>query len=63
MIDAAHCGDSDLSVSENEKVIKELAKADALGIFMHQPRQPVDVFQPMTDGLVPFLLPMHQPEN
>jgi hypothetical protein len=33
MIDAAHCGDSDLSVSENEKVIKELAKADALGIF------------------------------
>ena len=33
MIDAAHCGDSDLSVAENEKVIKELAKADALGIF------------------------------
>ena len=33
MIDAAHCGDSDLSVTENEKVIKELAKADALGIF------------------------------
>jgi hypothetical protein len=33
MIDAAHCGDSDLSIAENEKVIKDLAKADALGIF------------------------------
>ncbi|MEK9773941.1 MAG: hypothetical protein VW576_10310 [Opitutae bacterium] len=33
MIDAAHCGDSDLSISENEAVIKDLAKADALGIF------------------------------
>ena len=33
MIDAAHCGDSDLSISENKAVIKDLAKADALGIF------------------------------
>ena len=33
MIDAAHCGDSDLSMAENEAVIKDLAKADALGIF------------------------------
>ena len=33
MIDAAHCGDSDLSIAENEKVIKDLAKKDALGIF------------------------------
>jgi hypothetical protein len=33
MIDAAHCGDSDLSIAENEKVIKDLAKTDALGIF------------------------------
>jgi len=33
MIDAAHCGDSDLTIAENEKVIKDLAKADALGIF------------------------------
>ena len=33
MIDAAHCGDSDLSITENEAVIKDLAKADALGIF------------------------------
>ena len=30
MIDAAHCGDSDLSIAENEKVIKNLAKTDAL---------------------------------
>ena len=33
MIDAAHCGDSDLSIAENEKVIKDLAKTDGLGIF------------------------------
>ena len=33
MIDAAHCGDSHLSITENEAVIKDLAKADALGIF------------------------------
>ena len=33
MIDAAHCGDSDLSIAENEKVIKDLSKTDALGIF------------------------------
>lgn len=33
MIDAAHCGDSDLSFAENEKVIKDLAKREALGIF------------------------------
>ena len=33
MVDAAHCGDSDLSIPENEAVIKDLAKRDALGIF------------------------------
>ena len=33
MIDAAHCGDSDLSIPENENVIKDLAKREALGIF------------------------------
>ena len=33
MIDAAHCGDSDLSIPKNEAVIKDLAKRDALGIF------------------------------
>ena len=33
MIDAAHCGDSDLSILENQKVIRDLAKREALGIF------------------------------
>ena len=33
MIDAAHCGDSILSISENEKIIMEIASAGALGIF------------------------------
>ena len=33
MIDAAHCGDSDLTIEENEKVIQDLAKRDELGIF------------------------------
>jgi len=33
MVDAAHCGDSDLSIPENEAAIKEIAEADALGIF------------------------------
>jgi hypothetical protein len=33
MIDAAHCGDSELSIPENETVINEIADAGALGIF------------------------------
>jgi len=33
MIDAAHCGDSELNIPENEAVIKEIADAGALGIF------------------------------
>ena len=47
MIDAAHCGDSDLSIAENEKVIKDLSKTDALGIFLLLLRRLVDV---STDG-------------
>ena len=63
MIDAAHCGDSDLQFPKTKKSLKNWQKQTHWESFMHQPRQPVDVFQPMTDGLVPFLLPMHQPEN
>jgi hypothetical protein len=33
MVDAAHCGDSGLTIPENEAVIKELAAADEMGIF------------------------------
>ncbi len=33
LVDAAHCGDSSLSVSENEAVISEIAAAGELGIF------------------------------
>ena len=33
MVDAAHCGDSELSIPENESLIKEIADAGALGIF------------------------------
>lgn len=33
MIDAAHCGDSELSIPENEAVIAEIAAAGAMGIF------------------------------
>jgi hypothetical protein len=33
MVDAAHCGDSTLSIPENEKLIEEIAAAGALGIF------------------------------
>ena len=33
MIDAAHCGDSALNISENESLIEEIASADSLGIF------------------------------
>ena len=33
MVDAAHCGDSVLSISENEALIEEIANAGALGIF------------------------------
>jgi hypothetical protein len=33
MVDAAHCGDSVLTIPENEVLIGEIAKAGALGIF------------------------------
>jgi len=33
MIDAAHCGDSELNIPENEAVIREIAEAGALGIY------------------------------
>ena len=33
MVDAAHCGDSDLDIPENEAVIQELSDNGALGIF------------------------------
>lgn len=33
LVDAAHCGDSGLSIPENEKVIADLAAAGELGIF------------------------------
>ena len=33
MVDAAHCGDSTLDISENVRIIREIADADALGIF------------------------------
>lgn len=33
MVDAAHCGDSDLTIPENEALISEIAAAGALGIF------------------------------
>ncbi|MFT5304162.1 MAG: hypothetical protein ACI87E_001911 [Mariniblastus sp.] len=33
LVDAAHCGDSVLSITENEKLIEEIAAAGALGIF------------------------------
>ncbi len=33
MVDAAHCGDSDLTIPENEAVIQQLADNDALGMF------------------------------
>ena len=33
MVDAAHCGDSSLSIPENEAIIQEIAEAGALGIF------------------------------
>jgi hypothetical protein len=33
MVDAAHCGDGELSIAENSALIAELAEADELGIF------------------------------
>jgi hypothetical protein len=33
MVDAAHCGDSVLTIPENERLIQEIAQANALGIF------------------------------
>jgi hypothetical protein len=33
MVDAAHCGDSELNIPENEAVIREIAEAGALGIY------------------------------
>ncbi|WP_417744975.1 hypothetical protein [Rosistilla oblonga] len=33
MVDAAHCGDSTLSIPENEAIIQKIADGDGLGIF------------------------------
>lgn len=33
LVDAAHCGDSTLSIPENEAVVQEIADRDELGIF------------------------------
>lgn len=33
LIDAAHCGDSKLNIPENEALIREIAAADAMGLF------------------------------
>jgi hypothetical protein len=33
MVDAAHCGDSGLTIPENEAIIKEMAAADEMGLF------------------------------
>jgi hypothetical protein len=33
LVDAAHCGDSDLSIEANQRLIKEIAAAGALGSF------------------------------
>lgn len=33
MVDAAHCGDSSLSIPENEAIIQQIADGGALGIF------------------------------
>lgn len=33
MVDAAHCGDSDLSIPENEALIAEIAESDEMGMF------------------------------
>ncbi|NCF87497.1 MAG: hypothetical protein GWQ08_18575 [Verrucomicrobiaceae bacterium] len=33
MVDAAHCGDSSLTIPENEAVIRDMAKAGELGMF------------------------------
>ena len=33
MVDAAHCGDSTLSIPENEALIAEIAAADEMGMF------------------------------
>ena len=58
MIDAAHCGDSDLTMEENEKVIKDLAKNDALGIFHASAKTTRDASPPTTGGSGPCLPPM-----
>ena len=33
LVDAAHCGDSDLSIAENQALIEQIAEAGDLGIF------------------------------
>ncbi|MDF1753552.1 MAG: hypothetical protein P1U89_12310 [Verrucomicrobiales bacterium] len=33
MVDAAHCGDSELSIEENQALIWQIAKADEMGMF------------------------------
>lgn len=55
MVDAAHCGDSGLSITENKDLIAELAARDELGIF-HCSAKTTRGCLSTDDGWIPTLM-------
>lgn len=55
MVDAAHCGDSGLTMAENEALIAELAERDELGIY-HASAKTTRGCLSTDDGWIPTLM-------
>ena len=55
LVDAAHCGDSDMTITENEECISEVASRNEIGIF-HASAKTTRGCLSSDDGWIPALL-------
>jgi len=55
LVDAAHCGDSGLSIAENQALVTKIAEADELGIF-HASAKTTRGCLSSDDGWIPVML-------
>ncbi|OYV04877.1 MAG: hypothetical protein CFE26_14570, partial [Verrucomicrobiales bacterium VVV1] len=55
LVDAAHCGDSGLSIAENQALITKIAEADELGVF-HASAKTTRGCLSSDDGWIPVML-------
>ena len=63
LIDAAHMGDSGLTIPENQKLISEIAAADHLGIFHASAKPPAAASAQTMAGSAPCSAPPPGPES